>query len=124
MLPEELIDMAKQVRMQKCESNRLEIKAAREGCPKRLYDTLSGFSNQDDGGILLFGIDESNDYQICGVYDAADLQRKLESSVCKWSRYCVRSVPQRNGMEKSSSVRKYQDWLWISVLAFIKGRDG
>ena len=50
MLPEELIDMAKQVRMQKCESNRLEIKAAREGCPKRLYDTLSGFSNQDDGG--------------------------------------------------------------------------
>ena len=25
-------------------------------CPKRLYDTLSSFSNQDNGGVLLFGI--------------------------------------------------------------------
>lgn len=36
----------------------LELKAAHEGCPKRLYDTLSAFSNQDTGGVILFGVDE------------------------------------------------------------------
>jgi ATP-dependent DNA helicase RecG len=77
MLPEELVDLVQQIQTQKCETNRWEVKAAHDGCPKRLYDTLSSFSNQDDGGILVFGIDESSDYQICGVYDAADLQKKL-----------------------------------------------
>ena len=77
MLPVELIDLVRQIQVQKCETNKLEVKAAQNGCPKRLYDTLSSFSNQDDGGIILFGMDEANDYQICGVYDAADLQKKL-----------------------------------------------
>jgi len=34
------------------------LKAAFKGCPEKLYDTLSSFSNQDDGGIILFGIDK------------------------------------------------------------------
>lgn len=58
------------------ESNRIEIKKAAAGCPK-ILDTLSSFSNQCDGGIVLFGIDESKDFEVCGVYDAADLQRKI-----------------------------------------------
>lgn len=33
-----------------CESQTLELKAAHEGCPGKLYDTLSAFSNQDTGG--------------------------------------------------------------------------
>ena len=46
-------------------------------CPKRLYDTLSSFSNQDNGGVLLFGIDETAGFQVVGVYDAQDLQKKV-----------------------------------------------
>ena len=48
-----------------------------KGCPKRLYDTLSSFSNQDDGGIIIFGVDEEHGYQESGVYDAQDLQKKI-----------------------------------------------
>ena len=55
----------------------LELKAATKGCPRRLYDTLSSFSNQDEGGILIFGVDEQNDYDECGVYDPQDLQKKI-----------------------------------------------
>lgn len=77
MLREELQDLVLQIQSQKCETNRLEIKSAHEGCPRRMYDTLSSFSNQDDGGIIVFGIDESSGYQVCGVYDPADLQTKL-----------------------------------------------
>lgn len=49
------------------------------GCPKRLYDTLSSFSNQDDGGVIIFGIDEEQGYLECGVYDAQDLQKKINA---------------------------------------------
>ena len=44
---------------------------------KRLYDTLSSFSNQVGGGIILFGIDEKINFEITGVYDAQDLQAKV-----------------------------------------------
>ncbi len=62
---------------EKCESRTLEVKSARKGCPERLYDTFSAFSNQDDGGTILFGVDEHVGFQKVGVYDAQDLQKKL-----------------------------------------------
>ena len=58
MLSEELIELANETKRLKAESQTLEVKAAHFGCPKRLYDTLSSFSNQDGGGVLLFGLDE------------------------------------------------------------------
>lgn len=62
--------------MVKLESQHIELKAANKECPTRLFDTLSSFSNQDDGGVIIFGIDENNDYKVVGVYDAHDLQKK------------------------------------------------
>ncbi|MBQ7707097.1 MAG: hypothetical protein IJT72_04880 [Lachnospiraceae bacterium] len=48
MTSEELIDKLNDIQIIKSESKILEIKAANQGCPKRLFDTLSAFSNQDD----------------------------------------------------------------------------
>lgn len=50
MTSEELLEKLNEIRIQKCETLTLELKAAEKECPKRLYDTLSSFSNQDDGG--------------------------------------------------------------------------
>ena len=69
MLTEELLDLVRQTARQKAETQTLEVKAAHVGCPQRLYDSLSAFSNQDSGGILLFGVDESKGFEIVGVYD-------------------------------------------------------
>ncbi len=77
MTKEELLDMLNEIQKNKCETQTLEIKAAAVNCPRRLYDTLSSFSNQDDGGIIVFGINEEEHYQECGVYDAQDLQKKI-----------------------------------------------
>ncbi len=77
MLPNELTELAKRVCKQKCEEQTIELKAAHDGTPKRLYDTLSSFSNQDSGGIIIFGIDEKQGYEIVGVYDPQDLQKKV-----------------------------------------------
>jgi ATP-dependent DNA helicase RecG len=76
MLESELINLVRTIQQQKCESNYIEIKSANKGCPK-VYDTFSSFSNQNGGGKIIFGIDEKAGYEICGVYDAADLQKKL-----------------------------------------------
>ena len=61
------------------------------GCPKRLYDTLSSFSNQDSGGVLLFGIDEKSGFVPVGVYDAQDLQKKVTEQ-CNQMEPPVRAV--------------------------------
>lgn len=77
MLPENLIELVNEIINQKTEKQNIELKAAEKGCPNRLYDTLSSFSNQDNGGILIFGIDETQDFKIVGVYDLQDLQKKV-----------------------------------------------
>lgn len=77
MLSEELISIVENIKRIKAEKQNIEVKAAFNGCPKRLYDTLSSFSNQENGGILLFGLDESKDFEIVGVYDIQDLQKKV-----------------------------------------------
>lgn len=77
MTPEEFSEKLNEIQKKKCEYATLELKAAAKGCPKRLYDTLSAFSNQDDGGVIIFGVDEEAGYREQGVYDAQDLQKKI-----------------------------------------------
>lgn len=43
MLVEELLELADTVCRLKAETQTVEVKSAREGCPRRLYDTLSSF---------------------------------------------------------------------------------
>lgn len=76
MLESELIKLIEDIQLKKTESNYIEVKSARNGCPK-IFDTLSSFSNQQNGGTIIFGVDENENYNVCGVYDAADLQKKI-----------------------------------------------
>lgn len=91
MLPEELIDLVSKTVHQKAETQTLELKAAHVDCPKRLYDTLSSFSNQDSGGILLFGVDETKSFEVVGVYDLQSLQKKVTEQ-CNQMEPLVRAV--------------------------------
>lgn len=79
MTTEDFMEKLNNIQKMKCETQILELKSARLGCPKRLYDTLSSFSNQDDGGVIIFGVDEDNDCEEAGVYDAQDLQKKINA---------------------------------------------
>ena len=77
MTGEELLEKLELIQKLKCETSTLEIKSAEQGCPKHLYDSLSSFSNQDDGGIIIFGVDEKQNYKEVGVYDPQDIQKKI-----------------------------------------------
>jgi len=77
VLEEELQQLVKKITSEKCEKQHIELKKAAVGTPTKLYDTLSSFSNQHDGGIIIFGIDEAAGYRVVGVYDAQELQKKV-----------------------------------------------
>ena len=77
MTSENLLNLIDEVIKSRSEYQNVELKAARKGCPEKFYDTLSSFSNRDDGGIIIFGIDEKNKFDRCGVYDLQDIQQKI-----------------------------------------------
>ena len=86
MVEKELHDLIESIRVRGCEGQTIEVKAARQGCPERLYDTISAFSNQNSGGIFVFGLEEKNGFAKVGVYDAQDLERKVME-------YCEQMTP-------------------------------
>ena len=91
MQKEDLLNLVKEVQKYQCESQTVEVKSAHEGCPTKLYGSLSSFSNQDGGGILLFGIDEKRDFEAAGVYDPQDLMHKVTEQ-CKQMQPIVRPL--------------------------------
>lgn len=91
MQTDELIKIISDIKHLKTETQTIELKAATKGCPTRLFDSLSSFSNQDNGGIIIFGIDETDGYAVKGVYDAADLQKKVTEQ-CKQMEPPIRAL--------------------------------
>lgn len=76
MLEEELVALVRKVQERRSEFQNVELKASNGGFPKRIYDTLSSFSNQDNGGTIIFGVAEKADFEVVGVYDIRDCQKK------------------------------------------------
>ena len=86
MVEKELHDLIESIQIRGCEGQTVEVKAARQGCPEKLYDTISAFSNQNSGGTFVFGLEEKNGFAKVGVYDAQDLERKVME-------YCEQMTP-------------------------------
>lgn len=91
MQSDALKKLVEEIHSKKTESQIIEVKSAEKGCPTRLFDTLSSFSNQDEGGIIVFGLDERESFSIKGVYDTQDLQKKVTEQ-CKQMEPTVRAL--------------------------------
>lgn len=76
MQQEDLKRLVEDIQNLKTEKQNIELKASNGGFPK-IYDTLSSFSNQDSGGIIIFGVTDKPFYEVVGVYNAEDVQRKI-----------------------------------------------
>lgn len=77
-IEQEVINAIEFVKRYKTETNNIEVKSAKKGFPKSCYDTVSSFANTD-GGIIIFGINEEEDFKIEDVYNLNDLQKKITS---------------------------------------------
>ena len=89
MQEDTLRQLISDIERQKTEKQTLELKAAQYGFPHKIYDTISSFSNQDDGGIIIFGISESDDYSVTGVYDVKDVQKKVNRCLQLFALYLL-----------------------------------
>lgn len=90
MQENELHDLVLEIHRQKTEKQTVELKSAAKGFPK-IFDTLSSFANQDAGGIIIFGIGDKPDYEILGVYDPEDVQKKIMEA-CEQMEPPIRAV--------------------------------
>jgi ATP-dependent DNA helicase RecG len=65
----------------KSESSDIEFKDARSGIPSNLWKAISAFSNSPNGGIIVFGIQETpapdREIKIVGGLDVQTLQEKI-----------------------------------------------
>lgn len=77
MTQEELFELIAEVQRDQCELDDVEVKSARGGTPKRLFESLSAFANRPGGGVMLFGLDEEQDFNVVGVGNADHLQREI-----------------------------------------------
>ncbi len=66
MEPDELRKLIAEVQHRRMEPDAVEAKAARGGTPK-VFDSLSAFANRPGGGIILFGLDERQGFELVGV---------------------------------------------------------
>lgn len=91
MREEELYDLVRKIQKRQTEFQTVELKAAAVDFPKKIYDTLSSFSNQDDGGTIVFGISEEENYGVVGVYSVEKAQKKAMEA-CEQMEPNVRAV--------------------------------
>ncbi len=93
-----LITLIERIQALRAELPDVEVKAARDGCP-RLFDSLSSLANQSGGGTILFGLDEGSDFEACGVYDAQDLMTQVTNQ-------CLQMEPE---LRPLYTAVKYED---------------
>ena len=91
MLEEELLNLIRRIQKRQTEFQNVELKTANIDFPRRIYDTLSSFSNQDEGGIIIFGVSEKDNYDAVGVYSTENAQKKAMEA-CEQMEPAVRAV--------------------------------
>jgi ATP-dependent DNA helicase RecG len=78
MTEQEVIEEIHYMQEYQTETDRIEAKTAEKDYPKKCYDTISAFANKI-GGIIIFGINENNNFIEQSVYDVNDLQKQITS---------------------------------------------
>lgn len=91
MTDTELKNLVKKIQSFQAEFQTIEVKRAEGGVPEKLFDTLSAFSNQNDGGVIVFGLYEGDNFEITGISDVQFLQKKVMEQ-CEQMEPCVRAV--------------------------------
>ena len=71
-----LEEVVRSIRRKRCESQSLEVRVASQGT-RKVYDSMSSFSNHNEGGIIVFGLDESLGFEVVGVQVSQELEKAV-----------------------------------------------
>ena len=75
--PEEVTQTLNELCLLGRDSLTVEVKSAHNGYPSSIAETICSFANLPDGGTIICGVDESQDFAPVGVYDLEDLRAKI-----------------------------------------------
>jgi ATP-dependent DNA helicase RecG len=87
----DLKNIVKKIQNAQAEFQTVEVKRSKTQATEKLFDTLSSFSNQDEGGIIVFGLYESENFAVTGVDDVQELQKSVMNQ-CEQMEPPVRAV--------------------------------
>jgi ATP-dependent DNA helicase RecG len=87
----DLKNIVKKIQNAQAEFQTVEAKRSKTQATEKLFDTLSSFSNQDEGGIIVFGLYENENFAVTGVDDVQELQKSVMNQ-CEQMEPPVRAV--------------------------------
>ncbi len=79
MITAELQELIAHLRRVNADLTHIEAKQASTDLPKRLWETLSAFSNTQGGGVIILGVSEELRFAVVGVKNPAKIQHDLAS---------------------------------------------
>jgi ATP-dependent DNA helicase RecG len=79
MTGDELAAIIAELRRAGTDTLHVEAKRAERELPRRLWETLSSFSNTRGGGVIILGLDEAARFAAAGVRDPAKVMQDLAS---------------------------------------------
>lgn len=79
MTDAELLAHLDALRSLRTDSRHVEAKRSHSALPKRLWETLSAFSNSVGGGAIILGVAEDGGFVVVGVNEPARIQADLQS---------------------------------------------
>lgn len=79
MTADELDEYIQTLQGARTEHRHVEAKRSRSALPKRLWETMSAFSNSPGGGVIILGIDEARGFEVVGVDNPGRIQADLQS---------------------------------------------
>ncbi|MDQ2777138.1 MAG: putative DNA binding domain-containing protein [Acidobacteriota bacterium] len=101
MTKTDLLDAIAQLRKVGTDLTHIEAKLVRTELPKRIWETISAFSNTSDGGTLILGLAEDANFDVVGVTSAPRIQQAL-ANVCSEMEPAVRAHIQVHHIQKES----------------------
>ena len=76
-----LAEILEELRRAHSDTQRIEVKRASGGFPRRLHDSVSAFANTD-GGLIILGIDERRNFAVSGIGDPSPTMDAM-ATVCE-----------------------------------------
>jgi ATP-dependent DNA helicase RecG len=71
------LELVRAIQMGEFEDAQLEVKRAQKGFPQHLYETISAFANHPEGGVIVLGVDESQQFALTGVENVQGVLTEL-----------------------------------------------
>jgi len=88
------------------DTTHIEVKACREGFPRRIWETISAFANTPGGGVIILGISETQDgIDLTGVKNPSKHQSDLAS-------LCDQMIPP---LRPLIEIHKYEGKLFVTA---------